>query len=159
LTAYDQFAIRAFEAQALDYLVKPVSDARFAATAKRLGRQLGVFGGAPRERVIVVATGRGSVVLSLHEIDWIEAADNYSRIWVGTRSYLLREPLRALEERVRPHGFVRAHRRAIVPLSNVKQLKWRDGGELVAQLTNGVEIHVSRRRRAAFAAAVRSQAR
>src|SRR6058998_2641455 len=82
-TAYDQFAIRAFEAQALDYLVKPVSEARFAATIKRLTKQLRAARPAPRDQNIVVATPRGAAVLPVREIDWIEAADNYARIWTG----------------------------------------------------------------------------
>jgi two-component system, LytTR family, response regulator len=155
LTAYDQFAIRAFEVEAFDYLVKPVSEARFAATMKRVVRQLGRSTGAARDAAIVVPTARGSTVLPVRDIDWIEAADNYSRIWMGARSYLLREPLRVLENRVRPHGFVRAHRRALVPVGAIRELKWTDG-ELVVVLSNGVEIQVSRRRRAAIAAAVRA---
>ncbi len=155
LTAYDQFAIRAFEVEAFDYLVKPVSEARFAATMKRVARQLGGSPGAVHDAAIVVPTSRGSTVLPVRDIDWIEAADNYSRIWMGARSYLLREPLRALETRVRPHGFVRAHRRALVPVGAVRELKWTDR-ELVVVLSSGVEIQVSRRRRAGFVAAVRA---
>jgi len=156
LTAYDQFAIRAFEAQALDYLVKPVTEARFAATMKRLARQL--RGSAPpaREPALVVTTARGATVLPLREIDWIEAADNYARIWTGGRSYLLREPLRILEQRVQPHGFLRAHRRALVRLSAVRTLTWTEADDLIAVLASGARIPISRRRRAAFAAAVRS---
>ena len=155
LTAYDQFAIRAFEAQALDYLVKPVSEARFAATMKRLTRQLS----APREPRIVVTTPRGTTVLSPREIDWIEAADNYARIWIGGRSYLLREALHELERRVRAHGFVRAHRRALVRLGSVRELRWTEEGTQEAVLGSGTTIRISRRRRAAFAAALRLQGR
>jgi two-component system LytT family response regulator len=155
LTAYDEFAVRAFEAQALDYLVKPVSEERFATTMKRLMRQL--ESGAGREQVIVVPTSRGTVVVPLREVDWIEAADNYARIWTGGRSYLLREPLRALEPRMRSDGFVRAHRRALVPIGKVSALKWTPNGELVAVLVNGISVRVSRRQRAAFAAAVRAR--
>ena len=157
LTAYDQFAIRAFEAQALDYLVKPVSEVRFAATIKRLARQLRMSAVPSRDQRIVVSTSRGAIVIPVKEIDWIEAADNYARIWIGERSFLLRESLRELEERVRQHGFVRAHRHALVPLGGVRELEWTDAGALVAVLVNGLKIAVSRRRRAAFAAAVRSQ--
>lgn len=158
LTAYDQFAIRAFEAQALDYLVKPVAEARFAATMKRVSRLLKSAASAavPDER-LVVATGRGAVVFTIREIDWIEAADNYSRLWVGRRSYLLRESLRRLEDRVRPHGFVRVHRQALVPLSGVRALHVGGDGTMFAVLRSGEQVAVSRRRRAAFAAAVRSQ--
>src|SRR6202521_3803364 len=86
LTAYDQFAIRAFEAQALDYLLKPVGETRFAATMKRLTRQLRAAAPPLRQKGIVVSTSRGVTVLAIREIDWIEAADNYARIWTGGRS-------------------------------------------------------------------------
>ena len=157
LTAYDQFAIRAFEAQALDYLVKPVAEARFAATMKRLTRQLRASAPSSREQAIIVTTARGATVLPLREIDWIEAADNYARIWTAGRSYLLRESLRVLEARVRAHGFGRAHRCALVRLGAVREVTWTDAGDLVVVLASGVRIPISRRRRAAFAAAVRSQ--
>ena len=158
LTAYDQFAIRAFEAQALDYLLKPVGETRFAATMKRLTRQLRAAAPPPREKGIVVSTSRGVTVLAIREIDWIEAADNYARIWTGGRSYLLREPLRRLEGRIRAHGFVRAHRRALVRVESVHELTWTAASELVAVLGGGVRIPISRRRRSAFVAAVRTQA-
>ena len=157
LTAYDQFAIRAFEAQALDYLVKPVAEARFAATMKRLTRQLRAAAPPSRDPALVVTTSRGAMVLPLREIDWIEAADNYARLWIGGRSHLRREPMRLLEARVRAHGFVRAHRRALVRLGGVRELAWTDAGTLVAVLGCGVRIPVSRRQRATFSAAVRSQ--
>src|SRR4051794_14752041 len=155
LTAYDQFAIRAFEAEALDYLVKPVAEARFAATMKRLIKRLKSNGDSAREQSIVVATARGALVLPLREIDWIEAADYYARLWVGQRSYLLRESLAQLEKRVSTHGFARAHRQALVRLDGVRALLSEDDGEITAVLTNGARVPVSRRRRAAFAAAVR----
>jgi two-component system, LytTR family, response regulator len=157
LTAWDQFALRAFEAQALDYLVKPVDEARFAATMARLVRQLRREAPGP-EPSIVVATARGSTVLPLRDIDWIEAADNYARLWIGPRSYLLRESMGALERRVQPHGFERAHRSALVRLAGVRELTWTAAGGLVAVLAGGAKIPISRRRRAAFAAAVRSHA-
>ena len=155
LTAFDQFALRAFEAEALDYLVKPVSELRFSATMRRLIRQLRSAPSA-REPRIVVTTSRGATVLAVRDIDWIEAADNYARIWTGGRCYLLRESMRVLEARVRPHGFIRAHRRALVPVSGVRELTWTADGGLVAVLGQGLRIQVSRRRRAAFAAAVRT---
>jgi two-component system LytT family response regulator len=155
LTAYDQFAIRAFESQALDYLVKPVAEARFAATIKRLVRQLRTDRPSSRAESILVATPRGATVLFLHEIDWIEAADNYARIWTGGKRYLIRESLQQLETRVRARGFIRAHRRALVRLGGVRELTVTDRGGLVAVLECGAKIRVSRRRRATFAAAVR----
>jgi two-component system LytT family response regulator len=155
LTAYDQFAIRAFEAEAHDYLVKPVSEARLAATMKRLEKRLGGGASLQREQGIVVSTPRGAVVLALHDIDWIEAADNYARLWIGKRSYLLRESLGELEQRVTGHGFARAHRGALVRLGGVRELRPGGGRGLVAVLGCGARVSVSRRRRASFVAAVR----
>jgi two-component system, LytTR family, response regulator len=161
LTAYDQFALRGFEAQALDYLVKPVSEARFAAAIARVIRQLRLSEAAVseariREARIVVTTATGAISLRVPDIEWIEAADNYARIWVAGRSYLLRESLRDLEPRLREYGFRRAHRQALVSLARVRELRSSEGG-LVAVLASGVEVPVSRRRRAAFAATWRLQ--
>jgi two-component system, LytTR family, response regulator len=160
LTAYDQHALRAFEAEAHDYLVKPVSESRFAATIKRLTRRLesGSPPSATSERGLVVSTARGATVLRLREIDWIEAADNYARVWTGGRSYLLRESLGQLERRVGPHGFARAHRQALVRVEGVRALRV-EAADLVAVLACGTNVPVSRRRRAAFSAAVRSSHR
>jgi len=158
LTAYDEFAIRAFEAEALDYLVKPVSEARFGATIDRLARRLRASAMSSREQRIVVSTPKGAVVLEVRDIDRIESADNYALIWSGGRSYLLRQSLRELETQVRGHGFVRAHRHALVPVGNVRELESTRAGGLIAVLTGGVRVQVSRRRRKAFAAAVRRRA-
>ncbi len=154
LTAFDQFAIKAFETEALDYLVKPVSEARFAMTMKRLVRRLQ---SATREETIVVTTTRGATVLHLGEIDWIEAAGNYSQLWVGTRSYFLRESLQLLEKRVQKNGFVRAHRRALVRLDGVRELTRTRAGATVAVLESGVRVPISRRRSASFNAAFRTR--
>ncbi len=110
---------------------------------------------ARRDDSIVVTTPRGATVLRLREIDWIEAAGNYSLVWAGSQSYLLRERLTLLEERVREQRFIRAHRRALVRLGGLRELDWSREGALVASLHSGATIRVSRRRRAAFIAAVR----
>lgn len=154
LTAFDQFAIRAFEAEALDYLVKPVSEARFAVTMKRLMKRL-LSSHATRDESIVVTTSRGATVLNAGDIDWIEAAGNYAQLWVGRRCYFLRESLEQLEGRLRNHGFIRAHRRALVRLDGVRELTRSSAGGPVAVLGCGARIPISRRRRATFAAAVR----
>lgn len=155
LTAFDQFAIKAFETEALDYLVKPVSEARFATTMKRLMRRLRSASDPVRDETIVVTTSRGATVLHLNEIDWIAAAGNYTQLWVGTRSYFLRESLQLLEQRVAKHGFIRAHRRALVRLDGVKELARTRAGALTAVLESGVRVPISRRRTASFTAAVR----
>ena len=159
LTAFDQFAIKAFETEALDYLVKPVSEERFATTMQRLLRHLQSASAPVREETIVVTTSRGATVLHLNEIDWIAAAGNYTQLWVGTRNYFLRESLQLLEERVQKHGFVRAHRRALVRLHRVRELTRTRAGALVAVLESGVRVPISRRRSASFAAALRQLGR
>ena len=157
LTAYDQFALRAFEAQALDYLLKPVTQARFATTMARLKRQLGTPAPPTREPSLVVPTTRGAVILAAREIDWIEAESNYTRVWARGASYLLRESMQALERRV-GDGFVRAHRRALVRLEAVRALASSPDGGLRARLQSGATVPISRRRRTAFVAALRGRA-
>lgn len=159
LTAFDQFALRAFEAEALDYLVKPVGELRFAATIKRLLKRLSAAANSRREESIVVTTARGAVVVNLGEIDWIEAAGNYVQLWIGSRPYWLRESLNLLEERARRQGFMRAHRRALVRLDGVRELTRNSAGMLVAVLGCGARVPISRRRSTAFAAAVRQLGR
>ena len=158
LTAYDQFALRAFEAQALDYLVKPVTEARFAATMQRVIRQLRSSADPQTDPSIVIATAKGVTVLRARDVDWIESCDNYARVWTGGRSYLLRESMRDLERRIGARGFVRAHRRALVRIAAVKELSPTPGG-LVARLESGATVPVSRRLRPAFSAAIRAQVR
>jgi two-component system, LytTR family, response regulator len=159
LTAFDQFAIRAFEAEALDYLVKPVSEERFGATMNRLMRRLRSTVPATRDESIVVSTSRGAMVLHLSEIDWIEAAGNYVRLWAGSRNYFLRESLQQLEERVSKHGFIRAHRCALVRLDGVREMTRTRAGGMFAVLDRGVRIPISRRRSSAFTAAVKQLAK
>jgi len=153
LTAFDQHALKAFEAEALDYLVKPVSQTRFDAAIRRVTRRLA--SGTPVEPRLVVPTSHGATVVPIREIDWIEAADNYVKIWTGARSHLLRESLDDLERRIGGHGFVRAHRRALVRMAGVRSVASGSNGECVAALESGAMIPVSRRRRAAFARALK----
>ena len=155
LTAFDQYAIRAFEAEALDYLVKPVSEERFAATIRRLLRRLTSTARSTREESIVVRTSHGTTVLPVNKIDWIEAAGNHAQLWIGPRKYFLRESLQLLEERLRKHGFIRAHRRGLVRVESVRELTRTSAGALFAVLNSGARIQVSRRRSTAFAQAVR----
>jgi two-component system, LytTR family, response regulator len=157
LTAFDQFAIKAFETEALDYLVKPVSEARFASTIKRLLKRLQSTARPSREETIVVTTSRGAIVLHVNEIDWIEAAGNYSQLWVGTRSYFLRESLHLLEKRIQKNGFIRAHRRALVRLEGVRELTRTRSGSSVAVLESGMRVPISRRRSASFTSALRQR--
>jgi two-component system LytT family response regulator len=155
LTAYDQFAVQAFEAEAFDYLLKPVSAARFGATIARLARRLRASITERDNQTIIVKSARGTVVVPLREIDWIAAEDKYVRVWTGDRSYLLRESLQDVERRVRSHGFVRAHRRAIVRLDAAREVSAMRDGRPFVTLVSGARVPISRRRRAAFMAAVR----
>ena len=150
LTAYDEYALPAFEAQALDYLVKPVTTSRFDSTIRRVTRQL--QHATPHVPGVVVTTPAGIVVLSLSDIDWIESADNYARVWTNGRSYLIRQSLRELEERLHEHGFVRAHRRALVRLDRIRSLNGDS-----ALLASGAAIPISRRQRAAFVAKLKDR--
>lgn len=150
LTAHQQHAVKAFEAEAQDYLVKPVAEARFVTTMQRLTRRLRAGGAAGADERIAVTTPRGVLVFQLQEIDWIEAADNYARIWSGGRGYLLRESLATLESRIAKAGFVRVHRGALVRMAAVRALAKAESGELFALLTTGARVPVSRRLRAAL---------
>jgi two-component system LytT family response regulator len=157
ITAYDEFAIRAFDAEALDYLVKPLHEERFAVAMRRVLKRLHAARGSAPDPALVVSTPRGALVIELGEIDWIEAADYYARVWVGPRSYLIRESLDRLEQRVGGHGFVRAHRKAIVRVAGVRALRAEDGDRLTAVLASGFKIPISRRRRVDVVAAVRAR--
>jgi two-component system, LytTR family, response regulator len=149
LTAFDQFALDAFDVEALDYLVKPVSEERFAVAIGRLRKRLLSDAASDGER-IVAATSMGLVILNVGDIDWIEAAGNYSQLWVGDRYYLLRESLQTLSERLHKHGFIRAHRRALVQIGRIREFVRGRRGTLTAILDSGIKIRISRRRRLAL---------
>ncbi len=173
VTAHDDFAVQAFEAQAIDYLVKPLSEARFRATigrvreriklndavalAARLSRLLaseaarkGVDDGTRRSSgtaPIAVPTETGEMLIDAEEIDWIEAEDYHAGIHAGGKRFRVRESLTALEARLDPARFVRIHRSAIVRLDRVRE--WRMGTadrEAVVILRDGTELPISRRR-------------
>lgn len=167
VTAHDQFAVQAFEARALDYLVKPLSQKRFDAAIARVRdhlRKVDAVTLAARLRAllagsaaglsssdrsrIAVPTGNGERLLEAHEIDWIEADDYYVRIHSGGRDFRLRESLSALESRLDPARFLRIHRTAIVRLDQVRELRTDPGleGEALLLLRDGTRLPVSRRR-------------
>ena len=155
VTAYDTFAVRAFEAQALDYLVKPLVASRFAAAMARVRERV-------RERrraVLVVATPTGSLVVDARDIDWIEADDYYSRIHTGGTRHLIRESLASLWRRLDASEFVRVHRGALVRLDRIREIRVTAKGRTLAVLRDGTRVPVSRRRRAALQALLRSTAR
>jgi two-component system LytT family response regulator len=166
VTAYQEFAVRAFESSALDYLVKPVSQARFDAAMLRVRERIRLGesealaarltamleaqeqGAGLREegRSLLVPTSSGKLALDPSEIDWIEARDYYSCIHAGNRRFLIRETMRSLERRLNQGDFVRVHRGAIVRLSQVRELETGTAGSLLV-LKTGARIPVSRRKR------------
>jgi two-component system LytT family response regulator len=153
VTAYDAFAIKAFEVQALDYLLKPFDDDRFAKTLQRAKEQAATPprppAGGYRQRFLVRVRDR-IVVVNAPDIDWIEAADYYVAIHVAGQSYLLREPLADLEKNLDPGIFFRAHRSAIVNLQRVREIHPLFRGDSVLVLTDGSRVKLSRARREEF---------
>jgi two-component system LytT family response regulator len=166
-TAFDRYALRAFEVHALDYLLKPFDDERFADALGRAKRHLRLAHvsslserllsllestRAPAEpersflsRLSIKDAGR-VVFLDVSEVDWIEAADYYVQLHVGGKSYLHRESMQRLEEKLDPERFLRIHRSAIVNRRVVKELRHK-GRELVCVLATGVAIKVARSQR------------
>jgi two-component system LytT family response regulator len=165
VTAFDQFAVQAFEASALDYLVKPLNRLRFDQALARVRERRELMGARDQVRRLtsLLATGAaradpvariavprngGAFLVGAEDIDWIEAVDYLTRIHAGQERHLLRESLAALEGRLDPAQFVRVHRSAIVRIDRVRELRAEAGGELTVVLVNGTQLPVSRRRRA-----------
>ncbi len=175
VTAHDQFAVRAFEARAIDYLVKPLNVERFEAALQRARERLRLLQTADlagklaallaeerakRERKgverLVVSSGESDLIIPVAEIDWIGADDYYARLYLGAKTYLLRESLSSLEMRLDPSRFVRVHRAAIVQLDRLRELRSAARGD-EAILRDGSRIPVSRRRRAVLDELLRRQ--
>lgn len=147
VTAYDQYALRAFEAGALDYLLKPFDNVRFQLAVDRARERIQSAVSAPKSDRMVVKSAGAVSFIRITDIDWIEADDYYSRLHVGPKSHLIRRSLADLERELDPSSFCRAHRSAIVNLDRVKTLKLNAEGEYNALLENGAEIRISRRYR------------
>ena len=148
VTAYDQYALRAFEAGALDYLLKPFDDSRFERALVRAKERIAHANPAAKklERFAIKGTGQVSFV-DISDIDWIEAADYYACIHVGAKSHLLRRSMAELEQDLDPRVFCRIHRSAIVNLARVQALELREDGEHDAVLRDGTRLRMSRRYR------------
>ncbi|HLJ50545.1 MAG TPA: LytTR family DNA-binding domain-containing protein [Bryobacteraceae bacterium] len=142
VTAYDRYAVKAFEAEALDYLLKPFDDARFARALER-GKAVARGRTSPEKRLIVKSAGRVTI-LKTGEIDWIEAADYYACLHAGGRSHLLRRSLTELEEELASETFCRIHRSAIVNLDRVRELRLDSNGEHEVVLRDGACLRLSR---------------
>jgi two-component system LytT family response regulator len=183
VTAYDTFAVRAFEAHALDYLVKPVHQARFENALERarerllskqaleISRELsGLLStdafSAPQPLAqpdivqrLVIASNGGHLIIDVNEVEWIEAEDYYAAVHIGRRRHLIRESLTSLEARLDPSQFVRIHRSALVNLAHAREIRSPLIGQATLVLRDGTQLPLSRRRRAQAAAAIRRFAR
>jgi two-component system, LytTR family, response regulator len=151
VTAYDQYALRAFEAGALDYILKPFDNARFERALARAKKRVRLGKTQPRkiERLAIKSAGQVSF-LKLSEIDWIEAADYYACLHVGSKGHLLRRSMAELEQELDQAVFCRIHRSTIVNLDRVRGLKLSEDGEYDVLLDNGTKLRMSRRYRKAL---------
>ncbi len=166
LTAFDSYALRAFEVHALDYLLKPIDDERFAATVSRAIRQISLENAGTLESRLrsmldqqqeakyderfAVKTGRRVVFIHADEIDWIEAAGDYASLHVGKRTHLLRETLQNMEKRLDPARFLRIHRSAIVASDRIQEMETLPNHEFRVRLLDGTELRASRTYSSAF---------
>lgn len=147
VTAYDQYALRAFDAGALDYLLKPFDNARFARALDRAKQRLSRID-LPRKLDRLAVKGSGEVVfVKISEIDWIEAADYYACLHVGPKTLLLRRSLAELEQELNENMFCRIHRSTIVNLDRVLGLELNEEGEYEVRLDRGMRLRLSRRYR------------
>ena len=146
VTAYDQYALRAFESGALDYLLKPFNDARFDRALVRAKESItnGKIGAQKIERLAIKNTGQ-VLFLKISEIDWIEAADYYVCLHAGARTHLLRRSMADVAEELHGATFCRIHRSAIVNLERVKQVETSEDGGTDVVLEGGKRLSVSRR--------------
>lgn len=146
VTAHQQFALRAFDVGALDYLLKPFDDQRFARVLARAQERLRTAGDTRR---FLVRNGSALEVIRFADVDWVEASDYYATLHVGGRSHLLRRSLAELELVLAAHGFARIHRSTIVNLDRVSALGIREDGEYDVVLRDARRLRVSRRYRKA----------
>jgi two-component system LytT family response regulator len=173
VTAFDRFAVRAFEVHALDYLLKPVNEERFKASLVRarvavagareeslirrflhMATELRASSGqdllpSMADRIPVKTRGRVMIV-NVPEIDWVEAYGDYVSVHVGAKSWLLRETIAAAEERLALSGFVRIHRSTLVNIYRVRELLPLSKGEFTVVLRDGTELKLSRNYRFAL---------
>jgi two-component system LytT family response regulator len=177
VTAYDSYAVRAFEVHAVDYVLKPFDDARVATAVERAKQRLRGGGGAPGapgpsdpvlallnqherpasdgkppggvQRLLVRTRGKILAVRTA-DIDWIEAADYYATLHVGGASHLIRQTMAELEASLDPRRFVRVHRGAIVNVDRIREVHPLFRGDCTLVLADGTQVKLSRTRRAEF---------
>jgi two-component system LytT family response regulator len=161
VTAHDQYAIRAFEISAVDYLLKPVTEERFRIAFERaMGRLGAVRGDEPTRQLLTVLdaiansrrylsrlairSGDRTIFLTIDDVEWIEAAQNYVRVHTGQATHLLHVPMNTLETCLDPEHFVRIHRSHIVNLQRIKQLWTLAHGQYVLELSSGERLQSGR---------------
>jgi two-component system LytT family response regulator len=161
VTAYDRYAVQAFEVHALDYLLKSFDKERFGTAVQRAKEEIRQSReGALNERLaglledlqtkkgrltrLVIKSAGRIVFLRVEEIDWIEAADNYVRVHAGRDAHLIRETLQSLEKRLDPCRFLRIHRSSLVNLDRIRELQPIFHGDYAVKLIDGTELTLSR---------------
>lgn len=164
VTAYDQYALKAFEVNALDYLLKPFDRSRFQKTLDRAkgmirdshngiisNQLLSLLTNLQREQEVpdrfIIKSGGRVVFLKVEEIDWMRAVGNYVRLQVGRDSHLMRETMSGMEAKLDPDKFMRIHRSTIVNLDRVKEVQPWAKGEYVVIMRDGNRLIMSRRYR------------
>ena len=164
VTAYDQYALKAFEVNALDYLLKPFDRRRFQKTLERAkamirglkdgnfnNQLLSLLDDLRREQNIpdrfIIKSGGRVVFLRVEEIDWMSTVGNYVRLQVGRDSHLMRETMTGMESKLDPVSFMRIHRSTIVNLDRVKEVQPWAKGEYVVIMRDGTRLIMSRRYR------------
>lgn len=165
VTAFDEYAVKAFDVHAVDYLLKPVTEERFTAALGRVRERLDADAGRSMARRIealvrearhreaggserlLVKSGSRSFFVSPEEIDWIEAAGNYATLHTRAGDHMIRTTMKALEERLDPERFARIHRSYIVNLDRIQEIQpWFKGDHLVI-LRDGTELSLTRKYR------------
>jgi two-component system LytT family response regulator len=161
VTAHDQYAIRAFEISAVDYLLKPVTEERFRVAFERARNRLRAArpDEATRQMLTVleamanprrylsrlaIRAGERTLFLPVGEVEWIEAAQNYVRVHAGGAAHLLHVPMNTIESSLDPERFVRIHRSYIVNLQRIKQLWTLAHGQYVLELVSGERLQSGR---------------
>jgi two-component system LytT family response regulator len=161
VTAYDKYALRAFDAQAVDYLLKPFSESRFRRAVQRAKHQIQQGSGGlistqllallrearPGKKYsdrLVIRSGGRALFLRSDEIDYIEAAGNYLTLHVGKENHLIRETMQNFEARLDPERFLRIHRSTIVNIERIKEFQPWFAGEYVVVLRDGRKLTLSR---------------
>ncbi|MDQ8756687.1 response regulator [Sphingosinicella sp. LHD-64] len=150
VTAHDEYALRAFEAGALDYLLKPFDDARFTRVLARAKEKIARYAShqqAPRR--LVVKAPRRLLFIDVSDVDWVEAASYYACLHVGQEAHLIRRTMAELERDV-GDSFIRIHRSTIVNLARVSGLELQSSGDYAVVLRSGIRLRLSRRYRQAL---------